>query len=62
MTTTPTPWRGYLNWVCTFTIAFSGYLFVARPNPNPAQLLFRVGLLVAGLAGLLFLWLTRPRT
>ena len=54
-------WRSHLNWICTFTIAFSGYLFVARPDPNGAQLAFRVGLLVLGLGGLSFLWLTRPR-
>lgn len=54
-------WRGHLNWVCTFTVAFSGYLWVSRPEANAAQLAFRVGLLVIGVGGLLLSWLTRPR-
>ena len=54
-------WRTPLNWFCTFAIAFSGYLFVARPQPNTAQLAFRIALLVIGVGGLSLLWFTRPK-
>ena len=50
-----------LNWLFTFLIAFSGYLFFVRPATTGGQLLFRIGVLVFGVAGLLTLALLRLR-
>jgi hypothetical protein len=44
-----------LEQVCVFMIVFSGYLFFRGPAVKPAQLAFRVGLLVVGVAGLIVL-------
>jgi hypothetical protein len=53
--------RKHLNWLFTFLIGFSGYLFFVRPASTASQLLFRLGVLTVGIAGLLVLALLRFR-
>ncbi|HSY18922.1 MAG TPA: hypothetical protein VK815_11330 [Candidatus Acidoferrales bacterium] len=50
------------QWICYFAIGFTGYLFVARPTQNAAQLIFRLSLLLGGVIGLLILWLRKKKT
>lgn len=53
--------RRNLSWLFMFALGFAGYLFFARPVTTTAQLMFRIGLLLAGAGGLLSLAIFWPR-
>ena len=42
-----------LDWLFTFMIIFSGYLFLSNPAKTTAQLIFRIALCLLGIAGLM---------
>jgi hypothetical protein len=48
-----------LSFVFWFMIVFAGFLFATRPAVNTAQILFRVGLMLVGAAGLTALKMRR---
>lgn len=46
-----------LQVIFTFLVLFSGVMFLIRPDPTRAQILFRLAMMLAGVLGLL--WLNR---
>ena len=58
MTAKPTR-RERLQVIFTFLVFFGGMMFVVSPDPNRAQTIFRISLVVVGLIGLI--WVNRPR-
>ena len=44
-------WMEYAEWLCTFSILFTGYLWYASPVKTAAQFYFRVGICTAGVLG-----------
>lgn len=44
-------WVGHAEWLCAFTILFTGYLWYSSPVKTAAQSYFRLGLVVVGAVG-----------
>jgi len=55
----PTTFTQWIEWVCYFSMFFSGYLFFKSPDANTAQLIFRLSLFSAGSIGALVFWILR---
>ena len=46
-------WVGHVEWLCAFTVLFTGYLWYSRPLKTDAQFYFRFGLITAAIVGYL---------
>lgn len=44
-----------LQVIFTFLVLFSGVMFLIRPDPTRAQILFRLAMMLGGVIGLLWL-------
>ena len=51
-------WVGHVEWLCGFTILFTGYLWYSSPVKTSAQFYYRLTLLTVGVVGyvLIQLW------
>ncbi len=49
------------QWLCSFLVVFTIFLFATRPVSSTGQLIFRLTLLIGGLVGLLILWLRKKK-
>ena len=52
-------WMGQLEWLCGFTILFTGYLWYSSPVKTTAQFYFRLTLLTAGVVGYVLIQLLK---
>ncbi|MFT5130677.1 MAG: hypothetical protein ACI8W8_004308 [Rhodothermales bacterium] len=50
------------QWFCYFVIAFTGYLFVSKPASTTGQIIFRLGLMLGGVVGLLIIRFRKKKT
>lgn len=49
------------QWFCIFLICFTGYLFATKPTQTLPQLIFRVSIMLAGVIGLVVIWIRKKK-
>lgn len=52
-------WVGHMEWVCVFSVLFTGYLWYTSPVKTTPQFYFRLGLLIVGVVGYLVIQLLK---
>jgi hypothetical protein len=52
-------WVGNVEWLCVFTVLFTGYLWYSSPVKTSAQLYFRLSLLTVGVLGYVLIQLLK---
>jgi hypothetical protein len=44
-------WVGHIEWMCVFSVLFTGYLWYTSPVKTTPQFYFRISLLTVGVVG-----------
>ena len=55
-------WVGHIEWVCVFSVLFTGYLWFTSPVKTTPQFYFRLSLLIAGVVGYLVIQVLKRRS
>jgi len=55
-------WVGHIEWLCVFSVLFTGYLWYTSPIKTPPQFYFRISLLTVGVVGYLVIQVLKRRS
>lgn len=55
-------WVGHIEWVCVFSVLFTGYLWFTSPVKTTPQFYFRLSLLTVGVVGYLVIQVLKRRS